>query len=295
MTVAHGEDIVVAEAVLVAGAPRQFLLLHRTLGRPGGVAEHGARVEVRDSAGGVAVLTERPRADCFAEQQPGADSLFAACYGADSVAIVPGGLYELHIETTDGRVLAATTRVPGAFNLHRPPAGTVVCSVPPGTTLEIAWSPSDSAWVYLVEASFAGLREALAARGIDVPEGSIRLLGLGLGSEDTTIVFPTEFGIFERFGGLADLLLALRDGAPAGVSAVVTVAAADRNFVNWARSGGFNPSGNVRVPSVRGDGTGSFGSLVRRTFRIEVGDTLLPPCNRVRDGRRLTGAFAGGG
>jgi hypothetical protein len=251
-------------------------------------------VEVRDAAGSAVVLTERPRSDCLAEQ-PAGDSILAACYGADSVNIVPGGLYELHIETADGRVLTSATRVPGSFELHRPPAGTAACAVPPGATFEIAWSPSDSAWVYLVEASFAGLQEALAERGFEVPEGTIRLLGLGLGSEDTTIVFPTEFGIFERFGGLSDLLLALRDGAPAGVSAMVTVAAADRNFVNWARSGGFNPSGNVRVPSVRGDGTGSFGSLVRRAFRIEVGDTLLPPCDRVRGGRRLVGVLAGGG
>ena len=44
--------------------------------------------------------------------------------------------------------------------------------------------------------------------------------------------------------------------------------------------GGFNPSGNVRISSVVGDGVGVFGSLVpRRLFmRVGTGPDDLPSC-----------------
>ena len=48
----------------------------------------------------------------------------------------------------------------------------------------------------------------------------------------------------------------------------MSIAAADRNYVNWVRGGNFNPSGQVRVPSVRGDGTGVFAATVVRSLRV---------------------------
>jgi hypothetical protein len=62
------------------------------------------------------------------------------------------------------------------------------------------------------------------------------------------------------------------------VVADVVIAAADRNYVNWERGGNFNPSGLVRIGSVRGDGFGVFGSLVVKSFQIRVGSTEYPPC-----------------
>jgi hypothetical protein len=59
----------------------------------------------------------------------------------------------------------------------------------------------------------------------------------------------------------------------------VVVAAADRNYVNWVRGGNFNPSGLVRVPSVRGDGTGVFGSIVAKTVVLTtVPESTAPAC-----------------
>jgi len=58
------------------------------------------------------------------------------------------------------------------------------------------------------------------------------------------------------------------------------VAAADRNYVNAVRGGGFNPSGPVRVSSVVGDGIGTFGSLVplRLFVVVGTGGEEVPPC-----------------
>ncbi|NIR36178.1 MAG: hypothetical protein GWN02_08535, partial [Gemmatimonadetes bacterium] len=90
------------------------------------------------------------------------------------------------------------------------------------------------------------------------------LLGLSVSVADTTITFPSEFGVFNRLDLDQDVAVRLQRGLPAGVSAEVTITAVDRNYVNWARGGSFNPSGQVRVPSLRGDGTGVFGSTVGR-------------------------------
>ncbi|HLM67787.1 MAG TPA: hypothetical protein VK358_09680, partial [Longimicrobium sp.] len=78
-----------------------------------------------------------------------------------------------------------------------------------------------------------------------------------------------------------DLLRALQGGLPDKTAATVVVAAADRNFVNGVRGGNFNPSGQVRISSIVGDGVGVFGSLTPLSFTIRVGivnDASLPPC-----------------
>jgi hypothetical protein len=109
--------------------------------------------------------------------------------------------------------------------------------------------------------------------GIDVTEDPLVLLGLSISREDTTIVFPGEFGVFDRGDLDRDLLAFLQRGLPAGASASVVVTAGDRNYVNWVRGGGFNPSGQVRLPSLSGiGGTGVFGSQVVRRFLLEVVD-----------------------
>ena len=66
------------------------------------------------------------------------------------------------------------------------------------------------------------------------------------------------------------------EGLPDGVAAEVSITAVDRNFVNWARGGNFNPSGQVRVPSLFGEGTGVFGSTIGRTFRVIVSSDSIP-------------------
>lgn len=55
------------------------------------------------------------------------------------------------------------------------------------------------------------------------------------------------------------------------------MAAGDRNYVNWVRGGNFNPSGQVRVPSIVGDGTGVFASLVSRERILVTRDEASAP------------------
>jgi hypothetical protein len=174
---------------------------------------------------------------------------------------------EVQVLLPDGRQLAGGATLPGNFDLVRPRFR--ACGLPPDTTLEIQWTRAEGAWAYASETLLWGIREAVAPLGIEVDEDPLSLLGISVSDADTTIVFPSEFGVFSRFSLDQELSLILQKGIPQGTSADVTVAALERNYVNWLRAGSFNPSGQVRVPSLRGDGTGVLGLALRRTLRID--------------------------
>ncbi|HEX6558784.1 MAG TPA: hypothetical protein VF021_04960, partial [Longimicrobiales bacterium] len=204
---------------------------------------------------------------------------YGSCYTTDPAVraeISAGETYSLRITLADGAVLTGTTHVPGDFRITRPAAAT--CALPARDTLTIQWTSAPGTWVYAAETSLRGLRPYFAQQNIDVDD-PLRLFGLSASAQDTTILFPTEFGLFQRFDvDLTEVLAALQDGLPASVVADVVVAAADRNYVNWERGGDFNPSGAIRIPSIRGAGTGVFGSLVPQAFQVRVGSTTYPDC-----------------
>ncbi|NIP79411.1 MAG: hypothetical protein GWM90_09430 [Gemmatimonadetes bacterium] len=75
-----------------------------------------------------------------------------------------------------------------------------------------------------------------------------------------------------------DVALVLQRGLPTGAAADIVVAVGDQNYVNWVRGGNFNPSGQVRVPGITGDGTGVFGSLVAERVPILSDTTGYPAC-----------------
>ena len=125
------------------------------------------------------------------------------------------------------------------------------------------------------------LLQALRAAGMNVEgEQAVEVEGLSVTSADTSLLFPTELGLFNRFDDEAlPILLAIRDGLPPEVSSFVVIAAADRNYVNWVRGGNFNPSGLVQSSSIAGDGAGFFGSLVTRGASISTtSQSSFPPC-----------------
>lgn len=270
------DDVIVAEVVLRAGEPVQRALLHRTGGGSSRVL--GARVEVRERDTDRVVLYNVVQDSvCTGMSGP---SAAGTCYGATTGVdgIRPGMQYDLRIDVED-RTLRGTTTVPGVFSVNRP--GAPVCELAPRRTIETAWTRSAGAWVYVIEVRFPNLRQALRRDGIDVPgQGTVELTGLSIGAADTTLVFPTELGLFDRLDAdLHPILVALADGLPSGVDAYLTVAATDRNYVNWVRGGAFNPSGLVRIPSVQGDGTGVFGSMVTVQRRLHTGTRGFdPPC-----------------
>lgn len=280
VTLAEAGDAVIAEVILRAGEPRQLALLHRTLGTNEGPGVPGAVIEVRDGNGRVMAFRAVPDEECIDLTDGRAGVDVGSCYRSmepEPFAIEPGQTYSLTITLRDGGRLEGRTTVPEAFRIVTPPA--VRCAVPVDSTLELVWTTAPGVWVYVAETSLSGIRDALVQQGIDVPSDPLRLFGLAVTAEDTTIVFPTEFGVFDRADPeLGPVLLAIRDGLPPGVTADIVIGAADRNYVNWARGGNFNPSGLVRIPSITGDGTGVFGSMVPMKRRLESGSGVLPRC-----------------
>lgn len=284
VTTAQGEDVLVVESVLRPDMVQQRVLLHRTLRGSTVRGEPGARVAVRTEGGREIVFQEAPAGTCYsvnARYRRGEDSLVveATCYRSPLSAgswVVPGARYELDVRPRSGGRARGSTRLPARFELRgltrarMESDGTLVCTLPPGTPLPLAWSVSGGAWAYLTEVEITGLRDVLARQGIaNVPE-PLELIGVSVSERDTTVIVPTEVGIFDRFSLEQDLLRAIQGGLPAGVTARITVAAADRNFINSVRGGAFNPSGNVQLSSIVGDGIGVFGSVNPRRLRVDV-------------------------
>lgn len=282
VSLAEPEDVLVAEAYLLVGDGKDEItaFLHRTLGAPGATELSRARVRLGVEGGESFLLLPAPRGEClFSGDVLEVDGV---CFSAppDLEGILgPGANVQLEIELLDGRRLRGATTVPEELTLLRP--GEVEsCALLPGRALELVWNRAPGAWAYAGETLLWNLRDALAPRGVAVEEDSLALLGLAVSAQDTTLVFPREFGIFERFDLDRDLAVALQEGLPEGASAEVVVAALDRNYVNWVRGGDFNPSGQVRVPSLTGDGIGVVASAVRRSLLVEgaVPGPGLPSC-----------------
>jgi len=272
----EAEDLLVVEAVLHAGEGMQRIVLHRAL-RDGTVpGERGAEVRVESEEGRIFRFLEASRDECLGldstEDDGGAlDGIDLACYVAQGAVPQPGQAYILDVTTVRGERLEGETVVPGPFRWRSPalPFGLERCVLPAGESLKLTWSRSEGAWAYIGELEIEGMEEVLAARGVeaDIPS-PLRLTGLAISESDTTLTLPRDFGLFQRGSIPLDVLLALQQGLPEGTSARLVLAAADRNYVNAVRGGAFNPSGTVRVPSVRGDGTGVFASLVPLTLEI---------------------------
>jgi hypothetical protein len=281
VTVPPSEDRLIVEAVLRTDLPRQQILLHRSVRDGGNAPEAGAEVVVTGPNGLRAVFTQSTEAcftvdpEYYGTSQP--VEIQGTCYvspPAGAPWVQPGLTYDLAVRTTRGEEARARTTVPGRFHVYgilsatrgdvNPPA----CALPPEVPLPLTWTPSPGAWGYLAPLTIFGLSGTLPA-SFDPPD-PMELLGVSVSAADTTLVLPGEFGIFERFDYNQDLLRALQMGLPDGTSARVIVAAADRNYINGVRGGNFNPSGQVRISSVVGDGVGVFGSLTPITFAVDV-------------------------
>jgi len=281
------EDVVIAEVLLQVnrdpGTPNRLTaFLHRTVGGLGSASGDvpGASVIV-SREDGLSVELAPAGLDACAATTPidGTGScLVAASVAADRFG--PGDELHARVVLPGGGVIAGTSTVPGDFELRNVAAGQL-CVQPPDTPLEVRWSPAAGAWAYVNETSVRGLADHFAAQGIEVDD-PLYLLGLSVSAADTTIVFPGEFGVFNRFELDRAVSLTLQEGLPANTTADVTIAATDRNYVNWVRGGNFNPSGQVRVTSLRGDGMGLFGTVVLRGFSIAVQAAPLasPPAAR---------------
>lgn len=280
------EDVLVAEVFVTVGdGPDEvtaYLQWTQGEGGPGDLRE----TEIRLAVDGGPPIELAPSGATSCLEPELALELDGTCFQAPLLGedeLGPGDRLEVEMTTADGRVLRGGMVLPGDFDFLQPLAQEV-CALPSGVPLEVLWSRSKGAWAYSGEALIWGLREALGVQGVEVEQDSVSLLGLSISEADTSLVFPQEFGVFERFDLDRELALALQEGLPEGAEAQVVVAALERNFVNWVRGGNFNPSGAVRVPSLRGDGTGVLGGVVRRIVHViggpataEVSSCLLGP------------------
>ncbi len=267
VALAAPEDLVVAEVLLQAGGTQQLAWLHRTLGN-GSLTVPGATVEITAQSGAKMTLVPVSGRICVDSSATFLPDTTGSCYAATtaSSAVAPGNTYSLRVVLSDGRVLTGSTTVPGVFHFTRP-AGMAHCALRSWTLLPITWTRSSGAWIYVSETRLSHVRKALDPNAPD--DHALDVVGLSISAEDTTIVFPSQFGLFDRADSAdAPVLVALQKGLPEGVTATVTVAAADRNYVQWVRRGSFNPSGTVQIPSVQGGGTGMFASVVPVRFDL---------------------------
>ncbi len=285
ITIVEIEEVVTAEIyVNLAEDPAENEIrayLHYTIGASQSSIDElsNALISVRRADGLTLILVENNLDACL-DSLPTTGS--GACFFADpgqTPSLSPGDLLEVEITFTDGGTLFGATRVPSSFQIDGMPT---TCRLDPDTLLPLGWSGSAGAWAYVNETSISGLTDALEPEGIEVKpeEDPLHLLGLSVSAEDTTTVFPSEFGIFDRFDLSHDLSTRLQEGLPPGTTAEVSITAVEGNYVNWARGGNFNPSGQVRVPSLRGDGVGVFGATVSRRFDVVSSDqpSALPDC-----------------
>lgn len=285
VTVVDVEDVIIVEAYALVGVDtpdptvgrRLWAFVSRTVGGEGASGIPPAEVEVIRTDGRRFALGPVDDQNCISDGdrvRPG------VCYDAGAAAsrLRPGDELELTVRLADGRTLGGRTTIPGDFRLEQQASP---CGVRPDTPFEVRWTAADGASAYVNETRIDGLDLALEDEGIEAPD-ELFLLGLSLSASDTTIVFPSEFGVFDRFDLDQALTVRLQRGLPDETQAFVGITATDRNYVNWARGGNFNPSGQVRVPSVHGDGSGVFASGVMRRFGVFSGSSeqtdALPRC-----------------
>ena len=283
ITIIEIVDVVIAEIyVNLAQDPTENEIrayLHYTVGAPGsGVDELTDALIVVHRSDGLTLDLGVNELEACLDSLPTVGS--GACFlgnPAQTPNLRPGDQLEVEVTLADGGTLFGGARVPSSFQID---GISTTCWLDPNTLLPIHWSRSEGAWAYFNETSILGLPEALEPEGIVVVEDPLKLLGLSISDQDTTIVFPSEFGIFDRFDLNQDLATRLQDGLPPSTTAQVSITAVEGNFVNWARGGNFNPSGQVRVPSLRGDGTGVFAATVSRGFLVVSSEQAgpLPDC-----------------
>ncbi|CAN5797683.1 hypothetical protein BH23GEM11_BH23GEM11_13250 [soil metagenome] len=271
ITVEQPQPRVVAEIYLRVsdGVPDAIALLHQTPG-PEGAELFEADVRVRELEGGLeARFSPVALSVCVEDQVP--EELDVQCFALEfplAFQIRPGGRYGVTVDVGGGVRMEGSVTLPGDFTLAAPGQDVTRCRLRPGELFPIRWTRSAGARAYVPEAAILGLDTALAGQGIEVPTDPVTLQGLSISEADTSIVFPSQFGIFNRFSRDGEVLVALQRGLPAAseVQGLIIVSAQGRNSVNWNRGGNFNPSGTVRVPSLFGTGTGVVAGIVNRSF-----------------------------
>ncbi len=264
VTVANPATAVVVHSVLNPDAPEQVILVEELLtGRV--AAGDSLRLDLLDpivTAGGepiigasVALFADADTVGVVAQEtrvvrrgvERGTGRYTVA---RRALAVVPGARYRLRVRTNDGREVTGETRLPGPVSGWVPGGGLEPVPVPLNRTtdtLRLAWEPVANAQTYAIR--------------VDTPNGPWFLF-----SDSTQ--FSLSGALRNFFAG----------GLPAvwypGFRQNASVAAVDRNFYDYNRSGNDPFGGSGLISSVQG-GLGLFGSVVP-VLRREVVVTQTP-------------------
>ena len=274
-------DLVVVEATVVLTvdpthpAPGDAHILAIATRYPDGGHPHpvrGASIRVVDESRRSMQLSEEtdPVPNCVNRD------FFGACYRgrSPSSSFAPGEMLSLEVVLPDGGVLRGASRLPGAFSAVDLALEDGRCRLAPDTNYRFKWNPVDGVAAYLGELGVGGVGE------FEVDDRAFWET-VFVGDDMSEVAFPRGFlAALEPTD--PDLARELRTGLPEGAVADIALGALDLNWTNWIREGRINLSGDVRVPSVFGDGTGWFGTAVRWRLSVESreanGDGDLPLC-----------------
>ena len=265
-----------AFALLAVGGRQRY---SRELEIPGAsvtiVGESGRSLRLREVSDPLATCVTPLEIEGRTRTRPPAGSCHVAAMPGAHFA--PGERLSLTVELPDGGILRGESRMPGVFT----PTGLSLraggCRLDPDTGYRFNWAHSAGSWAYLAEARLAGLGDLWPYQESLLLEATLRR------DDEPQLAFPRDllFDIFDRW----ELARVLHEGLPAGASAEIAVGALDRNWANWVRLGRIELAGEVRIPSVFGDGTGMFGTAVRWKLEVEsraanpqAGDDDLPLC-----------------
>ncbi len=281
------ESLLVAEVFIASDgddALEATAYLHRVLGSKGYGPVSGAEITLTTGDQSVTLIENSDSiSTCIPQwvqrETSEIDGSLGTCYGLEDLPAsfaVPGQAIQVSIKDGDVSELFGQTKLPGDFTMKTPRNGRDFCVLQEDQLLEMSWSKSQDAWAYIVEADVWDLADVFNyLPEDDRPPQPLFLLGLAISSDDTKMRFPSEVGLFDRYGLHRDVFLQLQAGLPESTTADISVAALDRNFVNWARAGKFHPSGQIRTPSLAGkSGTGVIGSYVRKNFKVLADSTL---------------------
>ena len=232
----------------------------------------GASIRVIGESGRSMQLSEEidPVPDCVSRD------FFGSCYRANSpsTSFAPGEVLSLEVLLPDGDVLRGTSRMPSAFSALDLALKDGRCRLLPDTNYRFRWAPVEGAAAYLVELGVGGMGDLEL-------DDRVSWTTLFVGGDMTEVAFPQGLlAVLEVTD--PDMATELRTGLPEGAVADIALGAVDLNWTNWIREGRINLNGEVRVPSVFGDGTGWFGTAVRWRLSVEArradGDDDLPLC-----------------
>ena len=234
-------------------------------------AVHGASVRVTGESSRSVQLSEEPdpAADCVTRE-----FFRGSCYRstAPTSIFAPGERLFLEVVLPDGGVVRGVSRMPGTFSAVGLSLEDGRCRLTPDTNYRFNWAPVAGAAAYIAEIGVGGVG------GLDVDDRTSWVVPF-VGGNMTELVFPRALNTW-----LLDVELAriLHTGLPQGAVADFALGAVDLNWTNWIREGRINLNGEVRVPSVFGDGTGWFGTAMRWRVHVESrpssGDGDLPLC-----------------